>query len=72
MHVNILEHKGRKTFAVLPYAEFLRMQEELEDLDDLRALRAAKAREAGKPTLSVTEVKRRLGLRVGATPTPRR
>ena len=70
VHANILEHRGRKAFVVLPYAEFIRMQQELEDLDDLRALRTAKARETDKPSLSLAEVKRRLCL--GAKPQPGR
>lgn len=46
LHANILERNGRKAFVVLPYEEFVQIQEELEDFDDLRALRAAKAQEA--------------------------
>ena len=38
-----IEKRGKKEFAVIPYKDFLRMQNELEDYDDLRELRKAKA-----------------------------
>lgn len=43
MKAQIIEKRGKKEFAVIPYKEFLRMQEELEDYRDLRSLRRAKA-----------------------------
>ena len=43
MKAQIIEKDGRKEFAVIPYKDFLRMQEELEDYDDLKELRNAKA-----------------------------
>ena len=45
LHPNILEHEGQKQFAVLPYHEFLAIQEELQDFYDLKALRKAKQEE---------------------------
>ena len=42
MKAQIIEKRGRKEFAVIPYKDFLRMQNELEDYDDLRELRKAK------------------------------
>ena len=42
MKAQIIEKDGRKEFAVIPYKDFLRMQEELEDYDDLKELRKAK------------------------------
>lgn len=41
LKVQIIEKDGKKAFAVLPYEEFLRLQEELEDYEDLRCLREA-------------------------------
>jgi PHD/YefM family antitoxin component YafN of YafNO toxin-antitoxin module len=38
-----IEKHGKKEFAVIPYKEFLLMQEQLEDYSDLRELRKAKA-----------------------------
>ncbi len=42
MKTQIIEKHGKKEFAVIPYKDFLRMQEELEDYRDLRELRKAK------------------------------
>ena len=36
IHPNILERDGQKAFVVLPYEEFLMMEEELEQFEDLR------------------------------------
>lgn len=44
IHPQIIERDGKKEFAVIPYQEFLLMQEALEDYDDLQTLRAEKAR----------------------------
>jgi hypothetical protein len=62
IHPNILEHDGQKAFVVLPYEEFLKMEEELEQYEDLKLLREAKAAEADAPTLSLDAVKQELGL----------
>jgi len=53
-YANILKKDGKKEFAVLPYEEFLRVQEELEDYDDLKELRAAKSKEANSETVSLS------------------
>ncbi len=39
----IIEKDGKKELAVLPYEDFLRLQQELEDYEDLRTLRLEKA-----------------------------
>ena len=62
LHPNILEHEGKKQFAVLPYHEFLAIQEELQDFYDLKALRKAKQEEGDAPTMSLEEVKKGWGL----------
>lgn len=56
----IIEKNGKKEYAVLPYADYLKLREELEDYDDLRCLRAAKAAENGAPTISSNELKKKL------------
>ena len=43
MEAQIIEKEGKKQFAVIPYKDFVRMQQELEDYHDLLALRRAKA-----------------------------
>ena len=42
LHPQIIEKKGKKEFAVLPYNEFLEVKGAIEDLEDLRELRKAK------------------------------
>ena len=58
MEAQIIEKRGKKEFAVIPYKEFLRMQEELEDYYDLLALRRAKAdsrNQKGRPFDKIVE-----------------
>ena len=43
MTAQIIEKAGKKEFAVIPYRQFLKMQEALEDYHALKALRRAKA-----------------------------
>jgi hypothetical protein len=62
LHPQILEKDGKKEFVVLPYEEFVRIEEELADYHDLQALRAAKKEEGEAPTLSLSEVEADLGL----------
>jgi hypothetical protein len=62
IHPNILERDGKKAFVVLPYEEFVMIEEELGDYEDLKELRAAKAKEAGEPTLPLRDVRKELGL----------
>lgn len=62
MHPSILKKNGKEAFAVLPYEEFLRVQEELEDYDDLKALRAAKSIERRAPTTPLRMVRKKLGI----------
>ena len=57
LHPEFLTKEGQKLFAILPYEEFCRIQEELADFDDLTALRQAKAEEADAPTYSLEQVK---------------
>jgi hypothetical protein len=59
LHPEILTKNGRKEFAVLPYEEFLALQEWLEDLEDLTDLRTAKDSECDAPAIPLVEVERR-------------
>ncbi|OGT29558.1 MAG: hypothetical protein A2W28_12330, partial [Gammaproteobacteria bacterium RBG_16_51_14] len=45
LHPEILVKNGKKRFAVLPYEEFLALQERLADAEDLLELRKAKRAE---------------------------
>ena len=62
LHPNILERDGQKAFAVLPYEEFVKVQEVLDAYEDLVALRHAKDREAHAPTVSLSDAKQLLGV----------
>jgi PHD/YefM family antitoxin component YafN of YafNO toxin-antitoxin module len=62
IHPNILERDGKKAFVVLPYEEFLMIEEELQEYEDLKELRAARAAEAGEPGIPLREAKKELGL----------
>ena len=53
----ILEKNGKKEFAILPYKDFLKLQEELACYDDLRILREAKKEEQNVPSVSFEEAK---------------
>jgi hypothetical protein len=62
IHPNILERDGQKAFVVLPYEEFVMLEEELQQFEDLKQLRQAKAEEAAAPTISLDAAKKELGL----------
>jgi hypothetical protein len=56
----IIKKDGKREFAIVPYADFLRMREELEDYEDLRCLRAAKKSEKKAPTMGLSALKKSL------------
>lgn len=60
LHTKILEKDGKKEFVVIPYEEFIKLQEELEDYAGLKALRDAKTKEADNPTISFDDTKKEL------------
>ena len=60
VHPNILEKNGKKEFAVLPFEEFLQIQEELLDFEDLKDLREAKNKEQNVKGLPFSEAKKEL------------
>jgi len=62
LHPEVLKKNGRKEFVVLPYEEFVAIQEQLEDAEDLVGLRLAVLQDKGGPGLTVDELKARLGL----------
>jgi PHD/YefM family antitoxin component YafN of YafNO toxin-antitoxin module len=62
LHPEFITKNGKKEFAVIPYEEFEALQELIADIEDLMDLRTAKEEEANKPSLSLAEVKRMLGL----------
>ena len=63
LHPNVLKNKeGREEFVILPFEEFQALREFLEDAEDLMDLRAAKEKEAGAPTVSLSQAKKELGV----------
>ena len=63
LHPEILKKNGRSEFVVLPYEEFLSVQERLADADDWLELRKAKRTEGRKRSIPLAEVKRKLSSR---------
>ena len=62
LHPQVIEKEGRKEFVILPYEEFLQIQEALEDLDDLRELREEREESMDEPSRSLREIGKELGL----------
>ena len=62
LHPEILEKDGKKQFAVIPYDEFLKIQQELDDYECLKDLREAKAKEADAETVSFEKAKKILDI----------
>jgi len=62
MKTQIIEKNGKMEYAVIPYKQFLRMQEELEDLRDLKELRKAKADPRNQKGRPFENVAKELGL----------
>jgi hypothetical protein len=62
LHPEILEKDGKKQFVILPYEEFVAIEQALADAADLVTLRAAKKEEHAAPTIPLEEVVDDLGL----------
>ena len=59
--INAIIKKGRKKeYVVIPYDEFLKVQEELHNYEDLRCLREAKKSEKNAPTIGIDEIKKQI------------
>ena len=56
----IIRKDGKEQFVVIPYEDFLAIQERLDDAADLLDLRKAVEAEGNAPTMSVDEVNRML------------
>ena len=56
IHPQIIEKDGKKEFVVLPYEEFLRLQEALEDYEDLKTLREEKATAEHEPSRKLDDI----------------
>ena len=60
LNIQIIKKNGKKEYVVLPYKEFIRVQEELDDYQNLRCLREAKEAEQYAPTVRIEEIKKHL------------
>lgn len=63
INAQILEKNGKKQFVVLPYEDFLEVQETLACYDDLQILRKAKKEEKDAPSISLSQAKTILNMR---------
>ncbi|MCG8525313.1 MAG: type II toxin-antitoxin system Phd/YefM family antitoxin [Opitutales bacterium] len=57
IHPQIIEKEGKKEFVVIPYEEFVAMQDSLEDYEDLKALREAKAESSEYTPVPLSSIK---------------
>jgi hypothetical protein len=62
LNAQIIKKDGKKEYVVLPYDEFLKVQDELQDYEDLRCLREAKEAEQDAPTIGIEELKKKTGV----------
>ena len=62
LHPEIIEKDGKKQFVMLPYEEYLAIEEALADAEDLSELRAAKKEEQDAPSIPIERVAEELGL----------
>ena len=61
-NIKILEKDGKKEFVIIPYEEYIKIQEELDDYESLKALREAKLKEGNADTISLDEAKKEFSL----------
>ena len=61
-HPEFLKKDGKNEFVVLPYEEFVTIQELLEDAENLLLLEQARREDRGKPGVSLEEVMKRFGI----------
>lgn len=60
LNAQIIKKEGKKEYAIIPYDDFLKIQEELANYEDLLCLRKAKKAEKNSPTISLDELKTKL------------
>ena len=62
LHPEVLKKNGVNEFVILPYDEFVALQQLLAAAQDLVDLREAVAAEKDAPTISLEELKTELGI----------
>lgn len=60
IHPQIIEKEGRKECVVLPYDEFVALQDKLEDYQDLKTHRQEKAEASHLPTKSLDQILKKI------------
>jgi hypothetical protein len=63
LHPQILTKNGKNEFVVLPWEEFVAIQEMIEDAQDLADLQEAVEEERHAPVIGIDELKHELGLK---------
>lgn len=63
LHPEFLTAEGKKQFAVIPYEEFVALQEWMEDAQDLYALRKAHEENESEASFTIEEVRKDLGIK---------
>jgi hypothetical protein len=62
LHPHIIEKEGKKEFVVLPYEEFMLLEEAMSDYEVLKDLREEKEKSKNQPSVSLDSVISDLGL----------
>lgn len=62
LHPEIVQKNGRNESVVLPYEEFVALQEWIADAQDLLEIEEAKHAERHLPRVTLEEIKKDLGL----------
>ena len=60
INAQIIKKGSKKEFVVIPYDEFLKVQEELQNYEDLRCLREAKEAEKNASTIGIEELREKI------------
>jgi len=61
LHPQIIQKEGRNEFVVLPYQEYIAVEEALEDLQDLQTLAEAREAHANEKGIPLADIGKRLG-----------
>ena len=62
LHVKVLEKNGKKEFVILPYEEFIQLQDEIDDYEALKVLRETKSTEKDASNISLNVVRKELDI----------
>ena len=60
INAQIIKKGSKKEFVVIPYDEFLKVQEELQNYEDLRCLREAKEAEKDASPIGIEELREKI------------